>query len=307
MTIAHSVGDEASHPFSFADPIMTRSITLATLALATAALSACADRSSPITAPADAAMGKFIEPPPAPSNMPTTAPAAGVIYRESFGADQQWRPTGGKGTLKYVAASQSINGFWAEWPGNKNVAWIDGDVGQSWKWAGCSLNDQQMYSPIDLDPFNGCIFSAEWNGMTVFPSALLPFAAPKTAYEFSIDGYPRPVAGAYIAMGFTNTRVTSKALANSGTLWLKVDNAQNNPGPMHYQLRLNGMTGPILAEGNEGYPGFNPMTLRIDPVAQTVTLTINNVVIGTYAAAIAPPSYLALEGYGMFDNMVVRQ
>jgi hypothetical protein len=286
---------------------MTRSSILAALALSTAALSACSDRSTPFTAPASAVESKFIEPPAAPSNMPTTAPAPGVIYRESFGADQQWRPNGGKGTLKYVAISQSINGFWAEWPNNKNVAWIDADAGESWKWAGCSLNPNQMPSPIDLDPFNGCIFSDEAGGMTVFPSALLPFAAPKTAYEFSIDGYPRPVAGAYIAMGFTNTRVTSKALANSGTLWLKVDNSINNPGPMHYQLRLNGMTGPILAEGNEGYAGFNPMKLRIDPVAQTVTLTINNVVIGTYNAAIAPPTYLAIEGYGMLDNLVVRQ
>ncbi|MBY0490324.1 MAG: hypothetical protein K2R93_10830 [Gemmatimonadaceae bacterium] len=286
---------------------MLRSFTFVVLAAAAATLTACADGSSPLTAPVDARQGKFIEPPPAPSNMPTTAPAPGVIYRESFGADQQWRPTGGKGTLKYVALDNSIAGFWAEWPNNKNVAWIDGDLAESWKWAACSLNDNQMPSPIDVAPFNGCLFSGEFNGMTVFPSALLPFVAPRTAYEFSIDGYPRPVAGAYIAMGFTNTRVTSKALANSGTLWLKIDNSINNPGPMHYQLRLNGMTGPILAEGNEGYAGFNPMKLRIDPVAQTVTLTINNVVIGTYNAAIAPPTYLALEGYGLFDNMVVRQ
>lgn len=286
---------------------MTRSLTLAALFLAGAGLTACSDSSSTLTAPGEPLQGKYIEPPPAPSNMPTTAPAPGVIYRESFGADLQWRPASGKGTLKYVAASQSINGFWAEWPGNKNAAWIDGDVGESWKWAGCSLNDNQMPSPIDVAPFNGCLFSAEWNGMTVFPSALLPFSAPSSAYEFSIDGYPRPVAGAYIAMGFTNTRVTSKALANSGSLWLKVDNSINNPGPMHYELRLNGMTGPLLASGDEGYPGFNPMSLRVDPVAKTVTLRINNITIGTYNVAIPAPSYLAIEGYGLFDNMVVRQ
>ncbi len=286
---------------------MIRRLSFATLAFVGAALTACSDSSSSLTAPGDARQGKYIEPPVAASNMPTAAPAPGVIYRESFGEDNQYRPTGGKGTLKYIALDQSINGFWAEWPGNKNVSWIDGDVGESWKWAACSLNDTQMFSPIDVDPFNGCVFSGEFNGMTRFPSALLPFSAPTTAYEYSIDGYPRPVAGAYIAMGFTNTKVTSKALANSGSLWLKIDNSINNPGPMHYQLRLNGMTGPILAEGNEGYPGFNPMSLRIDPVAKTVTLRINNVTIGTYNAAIAPPSYLAIEGYGMFDNMVVRQ
>lgn len=286
---------------------MPRSLSLAALVLFGAGLTACSDSASTLTAPNAPLQGKFIEPPPAPSHMPTTAPAPGVIYRESFGADEQWRPAGGKGTLKYVALSQSINGFWAEWPDNKNVAWIDGDVGESWKWAACSLNDNQMPSPIDVAPFNGCIFSGEFNGMTVFPSALLPFSAPSTPYEFSIDGYPRPVAGAYIAMGFTNTRVTSKALANSGTLWLKVDNSINNPGPMHYELRLNGMTGPLLASGDEGYAGFNPMSLRVDPVAKTVTLRINNVTIGTYNAAIPAPSYLAIEGYGMLDNMVVRQ
>jgi hypothetical protein len=286
---------------------MNRSLSFTAIALLGAAITACSDSSASFTSPKDAArQSKFIEPPPAPSNMPTTAPAPGVIYRESFGADNQWRPNGGKGTAKFVAISQSINGFWAEWPGNKNVAWIDGDVTESWRWAGCSLNPNQMPSPIDVEPFNGCIFSDETHGMTLFPSALLPFAAPATPYEFSIDGYPRGVPGAYIAMGFTNTRTTSKALANSGSLWLKVENSASGAGPMHYELRLNGMNGPMLASGNEGYPGFNPMSLKVDPVAKTVTLTINGVTIGTYSASIAPPSYLAIEGYGLFDNMVVR-
>jgi len=287
---------------------MTRKLSFAAIAILGAAITACSDSSVPVTSPSDVArQSKFIEPPAAPSNMPTTAPAPGVIYRESFGADNQWRPAGGKGTPKYVAISQSIAGFWAEWPNNNNVAWIEGDAVEAWQWAGCSTNANQMPSPIDLEPFNGCIFSSETHGMIAPPSALLPFSAPTTPYEFSIDGYPRPVAGAYIAMGFTNSRVTSKALANSGSLWLKVDNAMNNPGPMHYELRLNGMTGPVLASGDEGYPGFNPMKLKVDPVAKTVTLTINNVVIGTYSANIAPPSYLAIEGYGMFDNLVVSK
>ena len=286
---------------------MTRSLSITALALVGVTLAACSDSSTPLTSPERAAQSKFIEPPPAPSNMPTTAPAPDVIYRESFGADNLWRPAGGKGTPKYVAISQSINGFWAEWPNNRNVAWIDGDVTESWRWAGCSLNPNQMFSPIDLDPFNGCIFSDESHGMTLFPSAEIPFVAPSTAYEFSIDGYPRPVPGAYIAMGFTNSKTTSKALANNGTLWLKVDNAQNNPGPMHYELRLNGMNGTLLASGDEGYPGFNPMSLRVDPVAKTVTLKINGVTIGTYSANISAPSFLAIEGYGMFDNMMVRK
>jgi len=286
---------------------MTRTLSFAAIALFGAAISACADAPSALTSPTEVRQSKYIEPAVAPSHLPTTAPAPGVIYRESFGADQQWRPAGGKGTPKYVALSQSLNGFWAEWPGNKNVAWIDGDLTEAWHWAACSINTNQMPSPIDGEPYNGCLYSDETHGMALSPSALLPFVAPTTAYEFSIDGYPRPVAGAYIAMGFTNTRTTSKALANSGSLWLKVDNSINNPGPMHYELRLNGMTGPLLASGDAGYPGFNPMSLRVDPVAKTVTLRINGVTIGTYSAAIAAPTYLAIEGYGLFDNMVVRK
>src|SRR4051812_4214430 len=108
-------------------PTMSRTFALSAIVLLSAALGACSDRPAALTAPSDAHASKFIEPPVAPSNMPTTAPAPGVIYRESFGADNQWRPNGGKGTLKYVAGSQSINGFWAEWPNNKNVAWIDSD------------------------------------------------------------------------------------------------------------------------------------------------------------------------------------
>jgi hypothetical protein len=286
---------------------MSSRIPFAAITLLCATMAACTDSPAGVTAPVSGVQAKLIEPPPAPSNMPTSAPAPGVIYRESFGADNQWRPAGGKGTLKSVFLNQSITGFWAEWPNNKNVAWIEGDAAEAWMWAGCSINANQMPSPIDLEPYNGCIFSDERHGMTLFPSALLPFTAPTTAYEFSADGYPRPVPGAYLAIGFTNTRTTSKALANSGSLWLKIDNAVNNPGPMHYELRLNGMTGPLLASGDEGYPGFNPMSLRVDPVAHTVTLTINNVVIGTYSAAIAPPTYLAVEGYGLIDNVVVRK
>src|SRR4051812_11180883 len=119
---------------------MSRKLAISAL-LISAALAACSDQTSTLTAPTAASGSKFILPPVAPSNMPTTAPAPGIIYRESFGADNQWRPNGGKGTLKFVAASQSINGFWAEWPNNKNVAWIDGDVAETWAWAGCSLND----------------------------------------------------------------------------------------------------------------------------------------------------------------------
>src|SRR4051812_16137994 len=64
---------------------------------------------------------------PATANpLPASAPAPGVLFRESFGpgADPALaRPTSGNGKLRSVFAGTSLGGFWVEWPGSKASTW----------------------------------------------------------------------------------------------------------------------------------------------------------------------------------------
>lgn len=245
--------------------------------------------------------------PSIPNPLPTVAPAANVIYRESWGFADGFRPKSGKGTMTAMFIHQTIGGFWAEWPNNKSNAWLVPDGDQTWKFAACSLNDLQMPSPIDVPPFNGCIASEWFDAVTSYPTALLPFTAPQTAYEYSMDGWPAPIQGAYIALGFTSSGSLQSNLTSVGSLFLRMEYRLNETGKLYYELRKDGMTGTLLASGEEGYAGFNPMSLRYDPVAHTTTLTINGVTIGTYPVTIATPKYLAFEGVGVLDNLVVRK
>src|SRR4051812_13842358 len=69
---------------------------------------------------------------PTPSPLPTTAPAADILMRESFGPGPDLvRPTGGKGTLKSTSLHTTLNGFWLEYPGSSKTQWITPDVGQT--------------------------------------------------------------------------------------------------------------------------------------------------------------------------------
>jgi hypothetical protein len=245
--------------------------------------------------------------PSIPNPLPTSAPAADVIYRESWGFADNYRPKGGKGTMTAMFLHQTIGGFWAEWPGSKNNSWQAPDGDQTWKFAACSLNDLQMPSPIDVPPFNGCIASEWFDAVTSYPTALLPFVAPSTAYEYSMDGWPAPIPGAYIALGFTSSPSLQSNLTTSGSLFLRMEYRISESAVLHYDLYAGGVNGTLLASGDEGYAGFNPMSLRYDPVAHTTTLRINGVTIGTYPVTIATPKYIAFEGVGVLDNLVVRK
>ena len=54
---------------------------------------------------------------PVPQILPTTAPAPGVLLRESFGQADLLRPHGGKGTLRETYIHTTFGGFWLEWHG----------------------------------------------------------------------------------------------------------------------------------------------------------------------------------------------
>jgi hypothetical protein len=61
----------------------------------------------------------------------------------------------------------------------------------------------------------------------------------------------------------------------------------------------------VLASGSVLLDGFNPASITVDPVAQTVSVTLKGVDLGTWAARVSP-SFIALEGQGWADDLVVR-
>jgi hypothetical protein len=229
--------------------------------------------------------------------------------RESFGPGPDLvRPTGGKGTLKSTSLHTTLNGFWAEFPGSGSTQWITPDVGQTWKFAGCS-NPNELPSPLQVQ-YEGCIASEWFDPPTSYPTALLPItvALPSAGYELSMEGYPAPIAGAYIAIGFTSSGATSSNLTTSGALWLRVVDTTRFGFPLHFELRTGSLAnGRILVEGDAGASGWNQMAIRYSPAAGTVTLTYAGGVIGTYPVSMPTPKYAAFEGVGILDDFVLRE
>lgn len=246
-----------------------------------------------------------------PNPLPQTAPAPDVLYRESFGAAELLRPTGGKGVLKDVYAHTNIRNFWIEYPGSKNTAWITSDVGQTWRYCGASDNPYEMFSPIQMTLgmyMNGCVASEWFELPTTNPTALMPFTAPTVPYEVSFNGYPAPIAGKYLALGLTNSGTLYSNLETSGSVVLVL-----RPAPPYmnfsilYELRAGGMNGALLASGETYFDGWNRMNLRVDPVARTVSASVNETELGTFPLNIGAPKYAAFEGVGIGDNFVIRR
>jgi hypothetical protein len=196
----------------------------------------------------------------APNPLPTSAPAHGVVLRESFGAGpDNARPSGGKGTMKPVFASTSLGGFWCEWPGvpgNKNAAWTSSDPltgnGAGWRFAASSLDwDETLPTPLQADPFNGTAISWWFDGVVANPAALVPFTAPASPYDLSVDLYPGVLAGARVSMGFTASGVLSDNLSSAGQLYLTLSqDAQLDGFNGLYELRVGGANGELLASGS---------------------------------------------------------
>src|SRR4029077_13594155 len=81
--------------------------------------------------------------------LPTTAPEANIIMRDSFGFANLARPTGGKGCLKFYNVHNPLAGFWVEYPGSKNTAWLaPAETTQTWRACGATDDPYEMPSPI---------------------------------------------------------------------------------------------------------------------------------------------------------------
>jgi hypothetical protein len=150
------------------------------------------------------------------------------------------------------------------------------------------------------------------DAITSFPTALMPitFALPTNDYELSMEGYPAPIPQGYVAIGFTNSGVVNSNLTSSGALWLIVtDPTRSALGiPLHYELRAGSLTsGQLLASGDAGYRGWMHMAIRVSPTAGTVTVKFADAEAVTIPFTMPTPKYIAFEGIGILDDLVLRK
>jgi hypothetical protein len=248
------------------------------------------------------------------SPLPTTAPAPDILVRESFGmGPDTMRPAGGKGDLRADYLHTNIGGFWVEWPGSKNVAWMTSDGAQTWNFCGTNPSPYELPSPLQGSAATGFMNSgcaaSDWFDLPVtqHPTALLPITLPATAWAVSMEGWPSVVDGAYVAIGLTSSPVTMSNFETVGDVWLGLrKQAVMVNGPLVYELRLNGKSGALLATGVVDDLTWNQMVISYDPVAQVMSASINGVALGHYPMKLAS-RYVGFEGVGIMDNFVIRK
>jgi hypothetical protein len=255
--------------------------------------------------------GGGVTKPPAPVvTLPATPPAPDVILRESFGLADLWRPAGGKGIAKPYSIHTAIAGFWVEYPGSSNTAWLAPlEPAQTWRVCGATDDPFEMPSPLQQTYGNGCLFSDFFDPIAEHPAALMPFTAPATPYQLSIDAWATGAPGAdpgYLGFGLTSSSLLTSNLESTGSVWFEivVDIARQSQS---YALRLDGRTGPILASGTTMFDPHTRLVIRYNPVTGTLGASINEIELGVFQQSIAKPRFIALEGVGIVDNLVVRK
>jgi hypothetical protein len=248
--------------------------------------------------------------------LPATSPAPGIFMRESFGMGPQYRPAGGKGCNKPAYTHTSIAGFWMEYPGNKNTPWLTApETGRTWRFCAQSTDPFELPSLLQPDygvgPMNGCVIS-DWSDPSLpfdqAPTAIIPLQKTAGALQASIDGWPAPIAGTYVALGLTDSTLTVNNLETSAGLWLLLKEVTFDNTLTAYEFRLNGMTGPLLASGQFISQTFNRIAVRYDPATGLAGASLNEADLGSFPAGLAAtPKFVGFEGVGILDNFVVRQ
>ena len=240
--------------------------------------------------------------------LPALAPFPDIILRESFGFGPGVRPAGGNGCNKPYLVHDSIAGFWTEFPGSKNTAWLAPADVQTWRMCASSGDPDELPSPLQPDPSSGgCLISQWTDPVTTRPTALVPFTPPASAYQMSIEAWPAPVdANYYLGFGLTDNSVLDSNLETSAGVWLEL-RADSGATTCAYALRANGRTGPILASGMTQWSANTHLVLRYDPVTQTVSASVEGVELGSFVQPIKTPRFIGIEGVGLVDDLVVRK
>jgi hypothetical protein len=258
-----------------------------------------------VPAPIPAPLPAPVPTPVAPA--PVTPPTPDVLMRESFGGIGLNRLSGGAGAGSAYQVGKSITGFWIEYPASKDAAWLAPGEGQTWRICGMSTNPYEMPSAYQASG-NGCVIS-EWRDLPIaaFPTALMPLQPATGPYEISINASPSPLPEHYLGFGFTDATILDSNLSTSATLWLSLHGTGPGGTSFTYELRTKGAKGPVLATGTTGADPFTRLVLHVDPVAHTVSASVNEVGLGTFSLNLAQPHFAGIEGVGIVDNFVVRR
>ena len=84
-----------------------------------------------------------------------------------------------------------------------------------------------------------------------------------------------PLAGAYVAIGLSDSGATTASFQASGQPWLLVRQGALLDGVGgEWELRTGGAAGTILAAGAMTLQPWNPVAVSYDPVARTVSATV---------------------------------
>jgi hypothetical protein len=247
--------------------------------------------------------------------LPSTAPSPEIFMRDSFGMGAQSRPTGGKGCNKPVFVHTPLTGFWMEYPGSKNTPWLTApESGQTWRFCAQSTDPYELPSPLQpvfgTDVMNGCVISDWFDPAQIsgeYPTAIIPLQKTAGAFQASIEGWPAPIPGTYVALGLTDSTLTVNNLQSSAGIWLLIKEVTMNNTVTAYEFRLNGMTGPLLASGEFFSQTFNRIAVRYDPATGMAGASINEVDLGSFPAGLAAtPKFVGFEGVGILDNFFVK-
>lgn len=250
--------------------------------------------------------------PGATNPLPTTAPAPGILVRESFGPGPEGlRPKSGKGDMRSTFIGTTLGGFWVEWPGSKTTAWITPGGEATWKFTSAiSENDpvgnpHELLSPLEVGGMRGQVWADVSDGATTgWPAALLPVALPSTRWAMSIETLPGNAVGSQVGLGLTDSGATLNNLASAGKVVLLL---RNDGTALTWELwQGGGAARTLLASGTTDDMTWNRLELAYDPQAQSLMANVNGAPAGPFALALPGARYAAFEGSGMVDDFVLR-
>jgi hypothetical protein len=139
--------------------------------------------------------------------------------------------------------------------------------------------------------------------VVAFPDLIVPFRGVAAKYSLSAELFPAFLPGSYVALGLTTSGALQSNLPAGGQVWIRLSQIDPFDGAIGRYDVLSGTY--VLASGTVQLGGFNPVAITVDPAARTFSVTLNGVDLGTWAARVTP-SFIAIEGQGWADDVLVR-